>query len=211
MAKGAKPRPHHSDAKITTTFLLTKVGVWITEDEGEKAAYEGLETASDRAAAIVAGSMIDLHLEGAIRFQLLGSMKAQERLFDGNAPLGTFSAKIDLANVLGIIGDDAYRDLHLIREVRNDFAHNLRINDFNTPKVRDKLKQLRLVDTQIGDQRDEPGSHIISLKPGTPGPRVSVRDYATRRLNPRDRYLLSASLFSVVFGIKSPGYRGMLI
>jgi hypothetical protein len=44
-------------------------------------------------------------------------------LFEGYGPLATFSARIDLAYGLGYIAPLQRRDLHLIRKIRNIFAH----------------------------------------------------------------------------------------
>ena len=46
-------------------------------------------------------------------------------IFDGQAPLATFSARIRLASALGLLAGDEAEDLHTIREIANDFAHGL--------------------------------------------------------------------------------------
>src|SRR5437868_9115545 len=82
-----------------------------------------LQAESDRGAVLVAGSMLDVALQ-----QLLVAYFADsgtpDPLFEGaNAPLHSLSAKIDLASRLGFISDGLARDLHVIRRIRNDFAH----------------------------------------------------------------------------------------
>jgi len=47
----------------------------------------------------------------------------RDDLFDPDRPLGTFSAKIALAYRLGLLEDHVEKALHLVRKVRNDFAH----------------------------------------------------------------------------------------
>jgi hypothetical protein len=44
-------------------------------------------------------------------------------LFDPERPLGTFRSKIDMCLALSMIGTSMHRDLDLIRQIRNRFAH----------------------------------------------------------------------------------------
>jgi DNA-binding MltR family transcriptional regulator len=60
---------------------------------------------------------------------------------DTGGPLSTFSARINLAHALRIIDDAEYRDLHIIRRIRNDFAHR-RDCDFETETVRNRIRDL---------------------------------------------------------------------
>jgi len=41
------------------------------------------------------------------------------------APISSFSARILLAFTLGLIAEDEYHDLEVIREIRNMYAHQL--------------------------------------------------------------------------------------
>ncbi len=49
----------------------------------------------------------------------------QDNLFDPDRPLGTFSAKINLAYRLGLISDDIEHAMQMIRRIRNEFAHSV--------------------------------------------------------------------------------------
>ena len=49
--------------------------------------------------------------------------------------LGRFSTKIDLAYMMSILSDDAYKDLTNIKNIRNDFAHQLEYDVFDLPAV----------------------------------------------------------------------------
>jgi DNA-binding MltR family transcriptional regulator len=44
-------------------------------------------------------------------------------MFDPSGPLGSFSTKIVLAFLIGMFTKESTQDLHIIREVRNEFAH----------------------------------------------------------------------------------------
>jgi DNA-binding MltR family transcriptional regulator len=68
--------------------------------------------------------------------------KITEGLFDASGSLGTFSAKIDLAYSLGIYGEKTYRELNMIRKIRNEFAHILGPLNFNSPDVENRCREL---------------------------------------------------------------------
>jgi hypothetical protein len=99
--------------------------------------------ASDRALAIVAASVVEELLLGLLRGRLVPNDSSQDTLFDGpNAPLGTFSAKIDLAYRVGAISHRLARDCHLIRKIRNRFAHELEGGSFETAGVHSQVAEL---------------------------------------------------------------------
>jgi hypothetical protein len=56
-------------------------------------------------------------------FMIPGS-PAKQLLEGGNAPLGTFSARIKMAHSLGLVTKRQYADLDRLRRIRNAFAHN---------------------------------------------------------------------------------------
>jgi DNA-binding MltR family transcriptional regulator len=63
------------------------------------------------------------------------SEKELAELFDGTAPLSTFSAKIKIAYAMGIIGKLTRHDLEKLREIRNAFAHSIRHLSFDLPEI----------------------------------------------------------------------------
>jgi hypothetical protein len=91
---------------------------------------------SDRGAALLSGAYVDSWLEKAVKSRLSDRQLRKDgtlfhRLFEGaNPPLQSFSAKIDLAFALKLIGPHSYDDLGIIRYVRNRFAH---VVDFDSP------------------------------------------------------------------------------
>jgi DNA-binding MltR family transcriptional regulator len=98
---------------------------------------------SDRSCVIVAASMVDYLLGECLKAFLVPNDTTQDPLFDGpTAPIGTFSSRIDLAYRLGLIGPQFARDLHLIRRMRNDFAHAIEARTFEEPSFADRVLQL---------------------------------------------------------------------
>lgn len=50
--------------------------------------------------------------------------KASEKLIQGfNAPLGTFSSRIQAAYALGLVTTEQFEDLEHLRKIRNEFSH----------------------------------------------------------------------------------------
>jgi len=72
--------------------------------------------------------------------------KSADDLFKERGPLATFAARIDAAHAFGLITDSERRDLDLIRQIRNAFAHvslsSLTDISFNQPSVRIRCLQL---------------------------------------------------------------------
>ena len=71
------------------------------------------------------------------------SNRLEPRLFEGYGPLGSFSAKIDVAFALGFITADESRTLHAIRKIRNTFAHSFdALIDFEHKDLEDAIAKL---------------------------------------------------------------------
>ena len=45
-----------------------------------------------------------------------------------NAPLGTFSARIAACHAMGLISEQEFKENNLIRKVRNEFAHKVKMS-----------------------------------------------------------------------------------
>jgi DNA-binding MltR family transcriptional regulator len=89
-------------------------------------------------------NMLSAILQGNMP-NLSGQLK--KRIFEGYGPLGSFSAKIDFAFVLGHINAEEHRFLHAIRDIRNAFAHgnntNLHFDDDLIVKLLAKLPKTK--------------------------------------------------------------------
>ncbi len=114
-----------------------------TADEWLEAIHLQFRAESDRAAAIVVAAMLDVALASLLRRRLLEAPSPYRSLLDGDrAPLSTFAAKIDAAYQLGLISKYMARDLHLVRKIRNDFAHNPLHLTFDSESVRNRVRAL---------------------------------------------------------------------
>ncbi len=98
---------------------------------------------SDRAAVILAASIFDNSLTELLKNHLVSNASSKDDLFDSaNSPLSTFSAKITMAHRLGLHSSTFTRDLHLIRKIRNEFAHNIHGCTFEDSRVKSRTLEL---------------------------------------------------------------------
>ena len=97
---------------------------------------------SDRAAVILGASKLDQLLGMILEKYLLPCTNSTDTLFENNGPLGTFSAKIDLAYRLGLIDSSFCRSIHLARKIRNSFAHEVYGASLNNGSHKDRVKSL---------------------------------------------------------------------
>lgn len=99
---------------------------------------------SERAKVILSAAMLDEVLEALLRAYLVPSADSNDQVFDGpNAALGTFSSRVDFSYRLGLIIKKLTRDLHLIRKIRNEFAHNVTGCSFAVSAVSNRVTLLR--------------------------------------------------------------------
>ncbi len=99
---------------------------------------------SDRAAVILGAAKLDIQLFQLLTKHLRTPPSSHDELFDGDSPLGTFSAKINLTYRLGLIDNEFTRALHLIRRIRNSFAHEISGTSLDSGSHRDRIRELCL-------------------------------------------------------------------
>lgn len=101
------------------------------------------EKESDRACVILSVAMLDRVLETILKASLVPTSSSEDKLLEGAyAPISTFSARIDLVHRIGLISTKLCRDLHTIRKIRNDFAHNIEGCTFGDSSVRSRIIEL---------------------------------------------------------------------
>jgi hypothetical protein len=144
--------------------------------------YAELRTQTDRGAAIIGAALVEEALRRALqsKLQIKVNPNIKQRLFEANGPLATFSAKIDLAYSLQLVDLDEsqYRDLHLIRKVRNEFAHAVEPITFDSQKVKNLCAEFRYI--------EETANRYPYLDTGAVPPK-----------EPRERYLWTVSALSL--------------
>ena len=102
----------------------------------------GFNKESDRGAALIAAAVLDEKLYDILK-AFLADVPASNDLLEGfNAPLGTFSARITAALSFGLIQENEYKEINIIRRIRNEFGHSWKGVSFVSQKVSQLCSQL---------------------------------------------------------------------
>jgi mannitol operon repressor len=98
---------------------------------------------SDRGKVLISTGLIEEQLKTAL-LAFMRDVQSAAELFEGPAaPLGTFSSRVEMCFVLGLITDDEHHDLTFIQPIRDDFAHRIETT-FETASVTGRCSELRL-------------------------------------------------------------------
>ena len=122
-----------------------------------------LSEESDRGCALFAAAYLDAALEGLFRCSVLEGKKIDVELFEGSAPLATFSGRIRLAYYLGKISAEFRADLETIRKIRNEFAHDASLLSFETQSIADRCRNLGF---SFHEPSARPRAHFTSAASG---------------------------------------------
>jgi hypothetical protein len=180
--------------------------VWYigSKEEGEaiKLLDIELQRASDRAVAILAGSIVEARLTAFLKSQVQDDGKTWEARTHSSAPLGSFAVKIDIAFLFRLITKAAHVDLTNIKDIRNRFAHDLDLAGFNNQGIAAKCGNLKLVETYVIDSPTKEGMPWFTFPP------LDDRRFLIGGINaneeltePRGRFIWAARVFSVAFGM----------
>jgi hypothetical protein len=104
--------------------------------------FAELDRESDRAAVILGVARLDLLLCELLRRFLLPAVGDKDELLEGDSPLSTFSSRISIAHRLGLIDGELTRALHLVRKIRNGFAHELADSSLSKGSHYDRVREL---------------------------------------------------------------------
>ncbi len=97
---------------------------------------EELKRETDRGLPLVGAALIDEKLLETLQAFFIEGKSSNKLLTEGNAPLGTFSSRIEACYALGLIDEFEYQEIGLIRKVRNEFAHSKHGLSFQTEKIK---------------------------------------------------------------------------
>lgn len=138
----SKIKPDVKAKKIDPTFILA-FDEFVDQFKNE----------SDRAAVILATAKIDYSLFQLISCFLIPNTTKKDELLDPdeNGALSSLSARISLCYRLGIIDAEFARALHLVRKIRNEFAHEVKDAKLDLPPHRDRIRELTKIvsDTEL--------------------------------------------------------------
>ena len=112
--------------------------------------YESFENEGERTILIVGVAYLDSALETLLRNYFVDRPTRVKSLLRQDGPLGSFKARMDLAYCLGLLTDEEHHDLNILRQVRNDFAHNPKacLDDHS-----DRCRDLQMVNRLVPELR----------------------------------------------------------
>jgi len=115
--------------------------------------FEALSKESDRGVVLISASFLEEALESLIRARFsLGYQKPRDlfdSLFNTDRPLYSFSAKIKICYAMDLVGGWIYKDLEIVRKVRNRFAHGVELAQFDLPEVVQLTEKLKAADIAV--------------------------------------------------------------
>jgi hypothetical protein len=104
----------------------------------------------DRVVGIVLGAVLDDRLTDVISHYVQPNEKIFEDTFGHESGIfGSFGSRVAVGFFLGLYSVETHRDLTLIAKIRNDFAHKIGTETFETSPIRDRIDQLKIVDKRV--------------------------------------------------------------
>lgn len=143
---------------------------------------EGLRRLSDESdytTVIVGTALVETALRLSIRARMNSALTRvdEQQLFDGDAPLSTFSSKIRVAFAFEVLDAELRDEVNRLRAIRNAFAHSSRVLNFDTTEVANVCRELILPEYDTGAPWEVNGEDVIWSP-----------------VKPKDRYLVSVRL-----------------
>jgi len=105
---------------------------------------------TERGAALAAAAFLDDILERVLAAFLIPNDSGSALTSGFNAPLATLSARIAACHALGLISEVEFREAQLIRKVRNEFAHKVKMS-FETDGMKSLCARFTLSAKPYGD------------------------------------------------------------
>ena len=119
-----------------------------------------LDQESDRGCVLFAASHMDHKLSILFQKILIGNKTHLDSILAFNGPLGSFSSKTKLAYSLGILRRKEFEDIEVLRKIRNEFAHSIETLAFQDLKIKQLIRNFKLL---ANPDHDNPKYHFISI------------------------------------------------
>lgn len=146
MANKSRPRPGRDEWQAMMMEVQRRLKATGVESVRAPPAIirfrHSLTLETDRGCALAASARLEESLGELLKKVFVQDSGTQKRVFEGTGPCAAFSARIDIAFLQGLIGKSTVRNLHLIRKIRNQFAHDSEELSFDTPEVAARCGEL---------------------------------------------------------------------
>ncbi len=131
--------------------------------EDTQKVYDVLNHDSDLACVLIGTSYLSELLGSAIRTALIKCNTTENILTPGRGILGSFKSRVDLAYCLNILSKEDRKDLDIIGNIRNSFAHLHLAFDFTDKEVETELRKLNAWKIQSDFSEINADPHIESI------------------------------------------------
>lgn len=144
--------------------LFFKIGA---DDSGEKIQrlFDAVNSESPMPAALVCAAFIDECLADVLREYFIEG-KTSESLLKSDRMIGSLFARAQVAYCLGLIGKQMFQNITTIGEIRNVFAHNPALLDFDSPDIAKLCGQL--VEKEPAQQIGDPIPEFVRIAHAQP-------------------------------------------
>lgn len=133
---GNKDRKAHDDRRGKKALTLADLARELPNEDEILRLFALMEDESDRGCALVCGSFVEAGVRMAVSARMVADVSVLAQIMtDASAPLSTFSAKIKAGLALGMYGPKTAKNLALVKDIRNTFAHALRPLSFDHPTI----------------------------------------------------------------------------
>ena len=119
-----------------------------------------LQAETDRGLPLVGAALIDEKLLNTLKSFFVEGKSSIKLLTAPNAPLGTFSSRIDACYSMALIDKFEYQEIGIIRKIRNEFAHAKHGLSFENEKIKGLCASLQ-------SPLPEGGNYPVIIRPAT--------------------------------------------
>jgi hypothetical protein len=183
-------------------WALGGLPMWVhLDDKLDEQITNEIDRQEDRSAAIIAGSFLENRLVMATQAQFKHRNKSVENaLFKGVGPMATFSSKIDFGFLLGLYEDHLRQSLHVIRQIRNAFAHTMTPITFDAPQIKvltDKFLSAESMGQVLADKTKDGLSdeHLVT--------KLFGENIALRPDSSRNRFMAGVQILLFMLSMRS--------
>jgi len=182
------PLRHGDGPMVTSSYYPRYIHVADKHQKDIIEALEALKTETDRGAGIIGATILDLALTHSLKNYLHKNQKLTDAFFAITGPVGDLGPKVDLAFLICLIGEEAYRDLITVKNIRNYFAHRLNVSNFKSEAIATLSRNLKIAETRLCPQNFDyfdAADHEYWMW---------IPDRAATLADPRERFILSVHL-----------------
>ena len=89
----------------------------------------------DRGTALISAALLDTRLAEILSSFLVKSKNSTSLLEGAMAPLSTFASRASMAAALGLIQENEFSEITIIRKIRNEFGHSWKPVTFESDSI----------------------------------------------------------------------------